>query len=85
MKSWEEIKEEYVSYPQLNRLYRHYKGGLYEVLHLAKHSETDETMVVYKSILFGSYHVRPLSMWNDIIRESEQVTGLNTIYRFTLE
>ena len=56
-----------VRYPELNRVYRHYKGGVYEVMTLAKHSETDETMVVYKSLLFGSYHVRPLSMWFEII------------------
>ena len=50
-------------YPQPGTTYLHYKGGLYEVLHLAKHSETDETLVVYKSIHFGSYHVRPLEIW----------------------
>jgi len=30
--------------------YRHYKGSLYEVLCVAKHSETLEEMVVYKSV-----------------------------------
>ncbi|MDT7922998.1 MAG: DUF1653 domain-containing protein [Thermus sp.] len=28
-------------------IYRHYKGGLYRVLFLARHSETEEAMVVY--------------------------------------
>lgn len=30
--------------------YRHFKGGEYEVLHLAKDSETLETLVVYKGL-----------------------------------
>ena len=49
-------------------IYRHYKGGIYEVIGLAKHSETLEDMVVYKA-LYGEQGtwVRPLSMWNDPI------------------
>ncbi|APD09972.1 MULTISPECIES: DUF1653 domain-containing protein [Thermus] len=45
-------------------LYRHYKGGLYQVLFLARHSETEEVMVVYQA-LYGErgYWVRPLSLW----------------------
>ena len=31
-------------------LYRHFKGGEYELLYLARHSETDETMVVYQAL-----------------------------------
>lgn len=89
MKTLEQISAEYKVYPELHRLYRHYKGGVYEVLHLATHSETDEVMVVYKSVLFGSYHVRPLSMWFDIIHEDEYVIdkdnkSKNILYRFTL-
>jgi hypothetical protein len=53
----------FTKYPEVGALYRHYKGGKYKVITLAKHSETDETMVVYQSIHFGSMHVRPLNMW----------------------
>ena len=49
-----------IRYPEPNKKYRHYKGGLYVVISLAKHSETNEDMVVYQSILFGSVYVRPL-------------------------
>ena len=34
--------------------YRHFKGGEYEVLHLAKDSETLETLVVYKALYLGA-------------------------------
>ena len=49
--------------------YRHYKGNEYEVLSVAKHSETLEDMVVYKALYGdGEIWVRPLSMWNDKIK-----------------
>jgi hypothetical protein len=44
--------------------YRHYKGGEYEVFFVARHSETEEEVVVYRT-LYGdfSYWVRPLEMF----------------------
>lgn len=52
-------------YPEPGKKYRHYKGGLYEVLFLSKHTETDEVLVNYKSLHFGSYYSRPLDSWNE--------------------
>ncbi len=49
-------------------IYRHFKGNEYELLHIAKHSETLESMVVYKALYGeGGIWVRPLSMWNELI------------------
>jgi len=44
--------------------YKHYKGNIYEVLMTARHSETEEWMVVYKT-LYGdkSLWVRPYEMF----------------------
>jgi hypothetical protein len=53
-----------VNYPVVNGRYKHYKGGMYRVLFLSKHTETGETMVNYKSELFGSFFTRPLDSWN---------------------
>ncbi len=49
-------------------IYRHYKGSLYQVLHTAQHSETEETLIVYRC-LYGEYDVwvRPLSMFSEIV------------------
>ena len=48
--------------------YRHYKGNLYEVLGVARHSETDEEVVVYRA-LYGDrgLWVRPLAMFQEMV------------------
>ncbi len=48
--------------------YRHYKGGLYEALALARHSETDEEFVVYRP-LYGErgWWVRPRAMFCETV------------------
>ena len=45
--------------------YRHFKGGLYKVTAAARHSETEEWMVVYESLQGGGTWVRPAAMWNE--------------------
>ncbi|HEU4808710.1 MAG TPA: DUF1653 domain-containing protein [Homoserinimonas sp.] len=42
--------------------YRHFKGGVYEVLGVARHSETEEELVVYSSAS-GEWWVRPKEMF----------------------
>lgn len=54
--------------------YRHFKGNEYEVIAIAKHSETTENYVVYKALYGDSgIWVRPASMWNETI-ERDGVT-----------
>ncbi len=61
-------------------LYRHYKGREYRVLGLARHSETEEELVVYQA-LYGDYGlwVRPLAMFHETV----EVEG-ETLPRFAL-
>ncbi len=48
--------------------YRHFKGNEYEVIGIARHSETEEPMVVYRALYGdGGLWVRPASMWNEEI------------------
>ena len=48
----------------INGKYRHYKGNLYEVVGVARHSETLEEMVVYRALYGdGGLWVRPLGMF----------------------
>lgn len=44
--------------------YRHYKGGEYEIITFARHSETQERMMVYRSVETGHAWVRPLDMFH---------------------
>ena len=62
-------------------IYRHYKGQLYKVIGTARHSETEEDVVVYQA-LYGEYGlwVRPLSMFTETV----QVDG-EQIARFSLQ
>lgn len=49
-------------------IYKHFKGNKYELLYIAKHSESLEEMVVYKALYGdGGIWVRPLSMWNEFV------------------
>ncbi len=49
-------------------LYRHFKGGLYRVEGVARHSETLEEMVVYRALYGeGGLWVRPAAMWNETV------------------
>ncbi len=49
-------------------VYRHYKGDDYEVTGIAKHSETEEIVVVYRA-LYGDFGlwVRPLAMFDGLL------------------
>lgn len=59
--------------------YRHFKGKEYEVLGVARHSATEEELVVYRA-LYGDFGlwVRPVSMWNETVERDGK-----TFRRFT--
>lgn len=56
----------------MHGIYRHYKGNLYEVLELARHSETEQELVVYRA-LYGDYGVwvRPLAMFVETVQTEQ--------------
>ena len=73
------LKEEICMEPIKLGRYRHFKGNEYEVVGLAKHSETLEDMVVYRA-LYGEFGlwVRPAAMWNETVERDGK-----TYRRFT--
>ena len=49
-------------------VYRHYKGGRYEVIGVARHSETNEPLVVYRPLYNASgWWVRPHAMFFEAV------------------
>jgi len=54
--------------------YRHYKGNEYEVISIARHSESEEEMVVYRKLYDDhSMWVRPLGMFaEDVLVDGQQ-------------
>jgi hypothetical protein len=64
-------------------LYQHYKGGIYEVIGIARHSETLEQLVVYKATYQQegeNLWLRPLSMFNEkIIIDGKEVSRFSKI------
>ena len=60
--------------------YRHFKGMEYEVLCVARHSETLEEMVVYRALYGeGGVWVRPARMWHETVERDGKIMP-----RFTL-
>ena len=62
----------------IGKVYKHYKGNLYKIIAFAKHSETEEDMIVYQPLKAGDNWVRPRRMWNEIVDN-------NGTLRFTLQ
>ena len=59
--------------------YRHFKGNEYEVIGIAKHSETQEPLVIYRALYGeGGVWVRPAAMWNEMVERDGK-----TFPRFT--
>ena len=66
--------------------YRHFKGNAYEVVGIARHSETEEPMVIYRALYGeGGYWIRPASMWNETVERDGRIYrrfyGLDRIER----
>ena len=57
-----------LQYPVRPGRYRHFKGNEYQVLGVARHSETEEEMVVYRALYGeGGLWARPAAMWLETV------------------
>lgn len=68
---------------EINGTYRHFKGGLYKVICIAIHTETNETLVVYKNIKSGVIYTRNMQMFLSKV-DKEKYPDCTQEYRFEL-
>jgi len=67
----------------MKRVYRHFKGDYYLVEDIAKHSETEETLVVYRKLYGdGSLWVRPI---DSFLREVDRIKYPNCTQKYAFE
>jgi hypothetical protein len=63
------------TYPVPGQTWQHYKGGRYEITAMCNHTDTNEVLVIYRSLSFGGFHARPYSEWHDEIWDGDYCLG----------
>lgn len=66
---------------EVGKTYKHFKGHVVNVIALAKHTETEETLVVYKHLETNDIWARPYDMFNSFV-DRTKYPNIEQKYRF---
>lgn len=75
--------------PRKGQIYRHFKGGRYQIISLARHTESDEILVIYKCLYHNEpekvhlTYARPIGMFLSKV-DTDKYPDCDQTYRFEL-
>lgn len=66
---------------KIGKTYKHFKGHIVKVISIAKHTETEEMLVIYEHTETNDIWARPYDMFNSLV-EKEKYPNVEQEYRF---
>ena len=66
---------------KIGKTYKHFKGHIVNVISIAKHTETEEVLVIYEHKGTNEIWARPYDMFNSLV-DKEKYPDVNQEYRF---